>query len=33
MVAGCHFQVDFNACVTNVTGFGTAVRLLSGKDE
>ncbi|MRH22540.1 hypothetical protein [Rhodovulum strictum] len=31
-VAGCHFQVDFNASVANVTGFGTAVRLLSGKD-
>ncbi|NYS26712.1 hypothetical protein HUK65_17160 [Rhodobacteraceae bacterium 2376] len=32
MVAGCHFQVDFNASVANVTGFGTAVQLLSGKD-
>lgn len=33
MVAGCHFQVDFNASVANVTGFGTAIRLLGGKDR
>lgn len=32
MVAGCHFQVDFNGSVANVTGFGTAVRLHDGTD-
>lgn len=33
MVAGCHFQVDFDSSVANVTGFGTAVRLIGGTDK
>ncbi|HHX89578.1 MAG TPA: hypothetical protein GX700_07355 [Paracoccus sp.] len=27
MVAGCQFQVNFDASTANVTGFGTAVKL------
>lgn len=27
MVAGCHFQVDFDSSLAFVTGFGTAVQL------
>lgn len=33
MVAGCHFQVDFNSSVANVTGFGTAVQLIDVTDR
>jgi hypothetical protein len=29
MVAGCRFQVDFGPSAANVTGFGTAIRLVS----